>query len=101
MLGPPACCLLHVLSALLCPPHLTTPARPLSCRLAEQARAAEKARREAAVKAAEYEKTAKEELDLFVAQRAAAKKVSAAQQCAQSPCCAVLCWRMHTAFNYA
>jgi len=48
------------------------------CSLAEQAREAEKTRREAAVKAVEYERTAKEELDLFRAQRAAAKKVGAA-----------------------
>lgn len=32
-------------------------------------------RREASVKAAQYERTAKEELELFKAQRAAAKKV--------------------------
>lgn len=57
----------------------------MSSRLAEQARAAEKARREAAVKAAEYEKTAKEELDLFVAQRAAARKVGPSWQSAHGP----------------
>lgn len=54
----------------------------LSCRLADQAREVEKARREAAVKAVEYERTAKEELDIFVARRAAAKKVCPAADCA-------------------
>ena len=52
------------------PPRLNTP------RLAEQARDAERARREAAAKAAEYEKAAREELDRLRARRAAAKKVT-------------------------
>jgi hypothetical protein len=55
----------------------------VSFRLAEQARGVEKARREAAVKAVEYERTAKEELDMFVARRAAAKKVLPVSAAAQ------------------
>lgn len=62
----------------------------LSCRLAEQAREAEKARREAAAKAKEYERTAKEELDLFKAKRAAAKKVWLLCCAAQHVRCGVL-----------
>jgi hypothetical protein len=52
------------------PPQSTFPDR-----LAEQAREAERSRRESAVKAAQYERTAKEELDILLAKRAAAKKV--------------------------
>lgn len=47
----------------------------LTCRLAEKARQAEHDRREAAAKAAEYEKAALEELERLRARRAAAKKV--------------------------
>lgn len=66
-------CLLLLSVCCICAPTTTITNTP--CRLAEQARDAEKARREAAAKAAEYEAAAREELERLRARRAAAKKV--------------------------